>query len=260
MINKISPFFYDYNASGNIIDIIEERMSLAEAKDIFALKTMRYTDHTISDWVSRNYRYIKITQDNNVYNFNYICLIEYDWACREYSIFFNLLALNRAAKDYEEIKEFYEFIINDYYSLTNTVPAAAYYRFKEKHFDILNSIINIFEYIPLYVKEYTGLNNLTYYTYKRHGAHSILESANLNANKFHYNIVKMSSDLKNSGLIVSYRGAALLAHQEIVDLLQPWIDEGGYIKPYIYYYIMIGDDDNFRFSLRRDTFLSPRKP
>lgn len=259
MINKLSPFFYDYNTPGDIIDIMEERMSLAEAKDIFALKTMRYSDHTISDWVSLNYSYIKTTPDSNVRSFRYICLIEYDWACREYSIVFDKLALKRAAGDYEEIKEFYDFIVNDYSSLTDTIQAPAYYRFKEKHFDILNSLINIFEYIPLYIKEYPGLENLTYYTYKNHGACSILNSVGLNENKFHQHIVKMSSDLKNSGLIVSYRGAALLAHREIVDLLQPWIDEGGYIKPYIYYYIIIGDGD-FKFSLRRDTFLSPRKP
>ena len=265
MPSKISPFYYPYKTldeMDEILETIESDMSLVSAKDIYPLKVMRYSDHTLSDWIYNNYQYLRLTKEN-VLDMDCICMLEYDWSSKEFSVSFNLDSIESAADDYADIREFAEFAWDEgYLSLTNNnivIPKTVYLHFKEKHYDILNSIIRIFEYIPLYVKEFPGVNNLTYYTYNKEFAENVLRDNYITTSEHGNNLIELFPDLKNSGMVESYLGSALLSHADIISLLQPWIESGGYIKPYIYYYIMVGDS-GFEFSLRRDMFLSPRKP
>lgn len=262
MPSKVSPFYYPFKTPEEMKEIhetIENDMSLVTAKDIYPLKVMRYSDHTLSDWVNTNYKYLRITKED-VLDMDCICMLEYDWATKEFSVAFNRESIEAAADDYPDIREFEYFAYYEDYPEVNAIPKAVYFHFKEKHFDILNSIIRIFEYIPLYVKEYPGINNLMYYTYNREAAENILRDNYIEAtSEYGNNLVDMFPALKDTGMVVSYLGSALLNEPDVMELLHPWIESGGYIKPYIYYYIMV-DDAGFEFSLRRDMFLSPRKP
>ncbi len=262
MPSKISPFYYPYktlNEMDEIHETIENDMSLVTAKDIYPLKVMRYSDHTLSDWVYNNYQYLKITKEN-VLDMDCICMIEYDWSSKEFSVYFNQESIETAADDYADIREFAEFAWEEDYLEINAIPKTVYLHFKEKHYDILNSIIRIFEYIPLYVKEFPGVSNLMYYTYNREHAENIMRDNYIEATtEYGNNLIDMFPALKDSGMVVSYLGSALLNEPDVMSLLRSWIESGGYIKPYIYYYIMVGDA-GFEFSLRRDMFLSPRKP
>lgn len=262
MSNKISPFYYPYKTPeefDEILETIESDMSLATAKDIYFLKVMRYSDHTLSDWVINNRQYLRITKED-VLDMDCICMLEYDWSSKEFTVSFNQESIEAAANDYPDIKEFADFASEYDHLEVNAIPKTVYFHFKEKHFDILNSIIRIFEYIPLYVKEYPGLDNLTYYTYDKEIAETIMRDNYIEVStEYGTNLIEMFPALKDTGMVVSYLGSALLSKPDIMELLNPWIESGGYIKPYIYYYIMVGDA-GFEFSLRRDMFLSPRKP
>lgn len=216
------------------------------SQDLFECKIMKYSDHTIRDWLSDNKKYVQTFRDSDGYidTEKIPFYIEYDWKHKKFEIIVNDKEFS-CCNDDPAIQEFLE------YMKLRKISTSAIVEFIKRRFNILNTIISNAGFVLLHITKCEGLNSFHFYYEK---GNDLYDMAKL-INEFDINIEQVDS----AWTAYSYLGASILECPELMELLQPWLKDNAYIKPYTNYRIKLSTTDKQKIYLERDLILSPKK-
>ena len=215
-------------------------------QDLFECKIMKYSDHTIRDWLSDNKKYVQTFRDYDSYiDIEKIPFyIEYDWKHKKFEIVVNDQEFSWC-KDDPAIQEFLEYMELRKYSTSTIVD------FIKSRFNILNTIISNTGFVLLHITKCEGLNSFHFYCEMGADLYEIVKLLDT----FHIEPEQVDLDWTE----YSYLCASILECPDLMKLLQPWLDDNAHIKPYTNYRIKISTTDKQKIYLERDLLLSPKK-
>ena len=216
------------------------------SQDLFECKIMKYSDHTIRDWLSDNKKYVQTFRDSDGYiDVEKIPFyIEYDWKHKKFEVIVNDKEFS-CCNDDPAIQEFLE------YAKFRKISTSAIVEFIKRRFNILNTIISNTGFVLLHITKCEGLNSFHFYYEKDNDPYDMVKLID------EFDIDKLQVD--SVWTEYSYLGASILECPELMELLQPWLKDNAYIKPYTNYRIKLSTTDKQKIYLERDLILSPKK-